>query len=262
MRLSPTRINTYVTCPRKYRYRYVDRIPTILTGPLAFGRILHKVVLDLHLDASETQSDLDLNFALATFDQQWKQIQETEKPHFAENGTTPAGYADLAHRILYAYVQLNGRQQIPLLMEFSFELPAGEHSVTGIMDRVEEDTERLVLIDFKSGKRKPGAAALRDDIQLTFYAYAVTQIFGRQADRIIYYHLRDQSRLTTERTEADFNLLLFEIVPYVAESIRSGRFSPRYGWWCKACDFKERCDAEGPPPDQAVFAPVDTAEQS
>jgi putative RecB family exonuclease len=255
MRLSPTRINTYLTCPRKYRYRYIDKIPTLLTAPLAFGRVLHQVILALHLRALDKDSTLDGTFALAEFDRLWKEIQDKENPFFPKGQVTPEGYAALACRILSEYVRVNDGKPTGLLMEYQFEFPVGEHAITGIVDRVEEDHDRLVLIDFKSGKSKPTPAALRDDLQLTLYAYAVERVFERPVDRIVYYHLRDQTPLQTERTQQDFDSLLYEIVPFVAKSVAAQRFVPKYGWWCRFCDFRELCEDEGRPPEMAVFPP-------
>ena len=48
MRLSATRLRTYQTCPRQYRYRYVDELPTVVSGPLVFGKTLHAAICDVH----------------------------------------------------------------------------------------------------------------------------------------------------------------------------------------------------------------------
>src|SRR6266508_319204 len=48
MRLSYSSINTYETCPAKFRYKYQERLPTTTSPALAFGDSLHRALHRFH----------------------------------------------------------------------------------------------------------------------------------------------------------------------------------------------------------------------
>ncbi|MDE2106565.1 MAG: PD-(D/E)XK nuclease family protein, partial [Patescibacteria group bacterium] len=147
---------------------------------------------------------------------------------------------------IHGYALANRNRPPPLVVEFPFEIDWMGHELVGIIDRIDEDGDALVLTDYKSGKRKPSRRELRGDLQLTVYAFAIERIFGRAPDRIVYYHLRTQEALPTWRGPDDFVTLRSAVLPHVLEAIDAALFPPSYGWECKRCEFRERCLAEGP----------------
>ena len=48
MRLSYSSINTYETCPQKFKFQYEDRLPTSPSAALAFGDSLHQALHRFH----------------------------------------------------------------------------------------------------------------------------------------------------------------------------------------------------------------------
>jgi RecB family exonuclease len=48
MRLSYSSINTYETCPQKFKFQYEDRLPTSPSPALAFGDSLHQALHRFH----------------------------------------------------------------------------------------------------------------------------------------------------------------------------------------------------------------------
>ena len=47
MRLSPSKINTYMKCPREFYYKYIAKIPEKKTIHLFRGTLVHAVLEDL-----------------------------------------------------------------------------------------------------------------------------------------------------------------------------------------------------------------------
>lgn len=245
MRLSASRLRTYQTCPRQYRYHYVDELPSVVTGPLVFGQTLHAALCHLHRRSLETGEPLDLADVLEAFDGFWRQALSEEEPVFTGDQDA-LGYEGLAGEILAGYVLANEGKSPPLALEFGFELPWEGHLLNGFIDRIDEAGGGLIVTDYKSGKRKPTPQALRDDVQLTLYAFVVGQLFEAPVDRIVYYHLRDQTALETHRDAGDYRRLEEEILRRVAAGIEAEQFPPRRGWWCRFCDYRATCEAEGP----------------
>ena len=72
------------------------------------------------------------------------------------------------------------------------------------------------------------------------------QLFEAPVERIVYYHLRDQSPLVTLRDADDYRRLEEGVLMPVAAGIESECFPPQRGWWCRFCDYREACAADGP----------------
>lgn len=47
MRLSPSKINTYMKCPREFYYKYIAKIPEKKTIHLFRGSLVHAILEDL-----------------------------------------------------------------------------------------------------------------------------------------------------------------------------------------------------------------------
>ena len=246
MKLSATRLKTYLTCPRQFRYAYVDEIPSVLTGPLAFGQVIHQTLDRMHLLSLETGLPLDTEYGLSEFNRLWREALERDCPLFKDGETMIREYQELADTMLKGYVERHKDNTAPLVVEFPFQLPWGEHMLEGIIDRIDEGDNGLIIVDYKTGKRKPTQRELASDLQLTVYAFAVEQVFGQPVERIVYYHLRDQTPLLTTRSQSDFGWLCDEVLPFIIQAIEAGSFAPRPGYWCRYCDYRELCLAEGP----------------
>ena len=56
MRLSPSKINTYMKCPREFYYNYIAKLPQKKTIHLFRGTLVHKVLEDLFKNKFRTLS--------------------------------------------------------------------------------------------------------------------------------------------------------------------------------------------------------------
>ena len=243
-RWSATRLKTYLTCPRQFRYAYVDAIPSIPTAPLVFGRTLHEVLCFGHerqMQEGRFPSVIEL---LARFDTLWQNALAKEYPFFRSGAPTPQQLETTGHEILRAYLSAPENAAPPLAAELAFEVKVGDIRLAGIVDRVDEGEAGLVIVDFKSGTRKPKEADLASDLQFTLYAFAIGRMMGKRVERVVHYHLRDGSRFNVMPTDEQFAWLLDEVVPHVAGGVAREEFAPRAGFWCNWCDFRELCRAE------------------
>ncbi len=248
--LSATRIKLYQQCPRAFRYLYVDCIPTQLTGALAFGQVIHAVLHNLQQWSLAHGEPLNEQVALYEFDRLWDEVVSTQNPLFKSNAELDE-YTALSRLILAGYVEAHRDQSLPILLEYPFEIllqdedSGREYSLRGVIDRVDQTADGLVVVDYKTGKRKPSPKQLNEDLQLTIYAFAVQQLFGQEVQKVIYYHLRDQSALTVERDDVTLYSLKSETLPQVAAGIANEEYAPRPGYYCRFCDHFQLCQEEG-----------------
>ena len=241
---SATRLKTLLTCPRQFRYAYVDLIPTPATAPLVFGRMLHETLCFLHERHMAERQLPPIMEVLQQFDRLWSRALDEERPLFRKGAPSPQMHTTIAHEVLRAFLSAQEKSGPPLLAELAFEVEAAGHTLCGIIDRVDEGPDGLIIVDFKSGQRKPPLAEVERDLQLTLYAFAARQVLRQPVERVVYYHLRDGSQLTATRDESHFNWLLDTVLPHAVTVLEREQFPPHYGYWCNFCDFREICRAQ------------------
>jgi putative RecB family exonuclease len=241
---SATRLKAYVTCPRQYAYAYVDRIPSVPTAPLVFGRTLHEALLFVHERQMAERTLPPVTETLRHFDGLWRRALDEEQPFFRTGAPSPEQHQTIAHEILRAYLSAPENAALPLAAELAFEVKHEEHRLCGVMDRLDEGETGLVVVDYNSGARKPSLSDVERDMQLTLYAFAASKLLGQPVERVVHYHLRDGSRFESERGDGDFAWLLDQVLPHVAQAVETEQFPRHVGHWCNWCDFREVCRAE------------------
>lgn len=254
MRLSATRIATYRTCPRQYRYRYVDGLPTVLTAQLAFGRAIHETLSALHQHCVTAGVPLDLRHGLREFRRRWWSLAHEEPTHFQDDRRGRHAYRVLGEELLRSYVLEFRSRPMPLAVEFPFELRLGDDTLVGYVDRIDETGDGVEIHEFKTGKRKPSRKEVDEDLQLLLYTHGVGEALGLPVRRAFYHHLRTASSVPTERDPNRCGQQVHEIIGRVVPAIRAGRHPPRSGWWCRFCDYRHMCEREGP--EEMVMPPA------
>ena len=125
-----------------------------------------------------------------------------------------------------------------------FELPIGDHQITGHIELVREiefNTRKIIEVaDFKTGNYKPDDFTLEHDLNLTVASYAFRHLYRSREDQLVYYMLKGGERFATARTSHHFEHLE-QIVDQVATSIEDGHFYPRYSYQCKSCPYQDYC---------------------
>lgn len=188
------------------------------------------------------------------FDYLWRETLMRDQPNFKAADEVET-YWSLADDILRRYVADHKDAAAPLVLEFPFELPwhdpsGEEHQLCGVIDRVAESPQGLVIVDFKPGK--PKADSIGSDLQLLLYAFAIENVLAQPVEQIAVLHLRDGKLLQAPPSPEATRRLLDEVLPDVVQDIQQRRFPPRYGYWCRYCDFRSRCEAQGP--DQPAYS--------
>lgn len=241
---SATRLKSLLLCPRQFRYAYVDLIPAVPTAPLVFGRVLHETLLFIHQRQMDGQELPVAGETLLRFDALWQQALEEENPLFRAGAPDSAQHAKLGHEILRGYLHSVEGTKPPLAAELTFEIAVGDEKLRGVIDRIDEQDDGLVIVDFKSGARKLSAQEIERDLQLTVYAFAAHQVYGCPTARVAQFYLRDGTYLRSLRGPADFAWLVEEILPHARRVLSDNQYPAHTGYWCNWCDYREVCKAE------------------
>ncbi len=233
MRLSYSSINTYETCPAKYRFQYEDRLPTSPSPALSFGDSLHRALHRFH--ARPVPVAPSLEELLGILDEVWV-------PDGYADDAEEAAYREHARQVLTQYHRENAdAYRIPAALEFRFEIEVEGITLSGVIDRMDRiPGGGYEIIDYKTNRRLPPRERVERNLQLSIYHLAAREVWGIEPERLTLYYLLPGQRMTTTRTRAHVDELRRRIAT-VAERIAAGRFEPKQNPLCDWCEFQPRC---------------------
>lgn len=236
--LSASDIETYRTCPLKYKFARVLRIPSEPTINQRFGIAVHQVLDRYHqLDFGPTHPTPSLGDLLGLLDSAWR------RSGFGSSDEERQ-LRDKAVAALRRYHERFGEEDSePVWFEKSFTFRIGKHTLRGRVDRVDKLADGAYeLIDYKTGRPK-SASQLREDVQLSLYAVGAREAWQLDAERQTYHYVLDDAKVPVPTDEIDRDWIT-ETVMTVADGIAGQGFEPTPSYAaCSICDFRIACPA-------------------
>ena len=206
--LSPSRASDFQSCPLKYRFRVIDRIPEPPSAAATRGTVVHAVLERLFdLPASERT----LPRAAQLVSPEWEQLLAAE-PELAAlvaddepDDDLPAFLAD-ARALLERYFALEDPTRLePAERELhvTTTLDSGL-TLRGYVDRLDVTVAGdMRVVDYKTGKA-PGAGFESGAMfQMRFYALVLWRVHGRVPRMLQLLYLGSGEVLRYEPDEAD-----------------------------------------------------------
>ena len=267
--LSYSSYRTYLECPLRWKYLYLDRRPEAPRGYFTFGRVIHSALEELvrplvvptarrtgeaesqrTLDewgpksrgAPETPRLLSLEELLAAYDRLWLSDGYVSPE---EEGRYRALGRDLLRRF---YDQFARERPSPISVEEHLETRWDGIPVHGYIDRIDRTPRGgLEIVDYKTSRDLSGEDA-RDSDQLSLYQVLVERNYAEPVEGLTLYHLRSQTPLRVEPRARPTLQLLHERMGEVVDGIRADVFDPTPGRQCARCDFRSICPEFKPIP--------------
>ena len=232
--LSATDIETYRTCPLKYKFARVFRIPSEPTLNQRFGILVHQVLERFHQGGSAAGSLPEL---LGLLDAGWR------RGGFGDSEEERQLRAKATQALLRYHERFQDEEAEPVWFERAFSFSLGPHLLRGRVDRVDKlPGGGYELIDYKTGRPK-SATQLREDVQLSLYAVGARESWQLEAAHQAYYYVLDDEKVPVERTAEDRDWIT-DTVLEVADGILGQGFEPTPSWSaCSMCDYRIACPA-------------------
>lgn len=179
MRLSASRVGTWMTCPMMAKFQYIDKLPRKQHAAATFGSAVHKA-----MEVYETTGG-NVDTALATFKDWWGHPEKYGiDPEIwgRGQGQTFGGMMKLGVDAIKGYHDNLkwpvGRQV--LAVEHPFLVPFGDFELTGYIDLLEtrkngKGKHVLRITDYKTNGKAPYMVGLKLNIQFSIYDYASRQ---------------------------------------------------------------------------------------
>ena len=249
VRISYTELDTYLTCPRRYKYRYVlglewEQMP----AGMAFGRAIGKTLTAYYRSLKEGQI-LPFEAMLKVFRVTWEAECQSPIITFPEGETPSQLFTQGAAMLEAFYSQAQPGEVIEV--EYPFEAPLDDDTtLIGVIDLIEADEEgSFIIVEIKTSKRKPTEEKLVFDLQGAIYSFALKGVTDMKEVLIRYDYLLRQKKAAYEQFFVTKGALEHDRmktqIKEVLQAINNRSFYPRYGWHCKECSFRLACEKEG-----------------
>ncbi|MDD4907939.1 MAG: ATP-dependent DNA helicase, partial [Candidatus Omnitrophica bacterium] len=183
--LSYYHIDDYLTCPLKYKYVNILRVPIMEHHTVIYGRAMHEAV-SKYFQFKIAGKKMDAGGLLEVF----------------VDSFDPQGFLDIKHQeerlrvgkeaLLRFFGEEKKRNSRPKFIEKEFSFILENNKITGRFDRVDEDKEGAVIMDFKTSQisaQKDADKRAKESMQLKLYALAYKNIFGALPKRLELYFL-------------------------------------------------------------------------
>jgi DNA helicase-2/ATP-dependent DNA helicase PcrA len=237
LEVSHNKVDDYQTCPLKYKYVHVLRVPILRHHAVVYGSTLHRVV-EHYLRRRAAGLYTPLEDLLAVLEREWRNEGFLTWKH--EEARKQAGRDAIAR--FWHEEEVSGGKPTYVEREFGFNL--GPDHVRGRWDRVDELPEGPVIIDYKSSDiREPRKAdeRARESLQLKIYALAWQEMFGRLPARVELRFL--ESGLVGRHAPAREDVAeAVDAIKAAARGIRARRHeaTPSYQA-CRFCAYNQIC---------------------
>ncbi|MDE2179624.1 MAG: ATP-dependent helicase, partial [candidate division NC10 bacterium] len=240
LNLSHYQIDDYLTCPLKYKYVHILRVPVLRDHAVVYGAALHRAVQAYNNRRLQEQT-MSLEDLIDTFEAHWVNegfiSREHEERRLQEGRDALAGFHAFA-----------GVRQPPTSVEKRFRFEVDDDIVTGFLDRMDEREGETVIIDYKSSSARDHKAAdkeARESQQLALYALAYWESVGRLPDRVELHFLTPGGVIVGQAIKKEKDLQqAADRVREAAAGIRTGLFQATPSQWvCSFCAFRTICPA-------------------
>jgi RecB family exonuclease len=249
---TPTRLTTWLDCPRRYRFAYLDR-PTPPKGPPwahnSVGASVHTALADWYrLDPGERTAAR----AGELVDRAWL------TDGFRDDEQSDRWRAR-SREMVQRYAAAVDPRVDPVGIERTVATKTDVLALSGRVDRLDlrtvDGVEQLVVVDYKTGRHVLTSTDARSSLALALYALAAARVLRKPCVRVELHHLPSGEVAGHDHTDETLQRHLGRAESIAAEAAaadaayRAGLadealdqvFPPTVSSSCRWCDFSRHC---------------------
>ena len=216
-KLSKSKINDYLQCPRKFRYRYIDEIKVPQNIYFKIGSDVHQIAEDF-INIWKRDNSIDILKTLLELEAPYEGDYKRHCIHMASFFT---------EKLVDEEYEVFSAEEYLLSEKYNF---------SGLADIVLEKDGELTVIDYKSGK----SHTVKKYVKKVRYAGIFFTKDGKYSELMF----DDENKNAIICTQREYESKI-ELMYEIREKIEKKEFTPNRQFLCKYCDFKKYCDAEG-----------------
>lgn len=243
---TPSRLTTWLDCPRRYRMTYLDRPPPPKGPPWAhnsLGATVHGALAAWWALPVRRRTPAA---AGAEVDRRWIGLGYRDEEQ-------EAVWRQRAREMVEGYVAGLDPRDEPVGVERTVATRTSVLALSGRVDRLDRRGDELVVVDYKTGRHVLTADDARGSLALALYAVAAARTLRAPCRRVELHHLPTGDVLVWEHTEESLARMLARAEALALEAraaeeaFRAGAegadaaFPPRPGSLCAWCDVAAHC---------------------
>ncbi|MFA5161552.1 MAG: PD-(D/E)XK nuclease family protein [Elusimicrobiales bacterium] len=265
---SYSRMGMYLECPRKYEFRYIQRLPEKPKPYFALGQGVHDALEYLY--AVQAPPFPSMEAVLQRFRDEWEKTSPEAKGYSArqlQQGKHKQDFDDGLVMLGAYYRKHRDVLHIPLAVEFRAKVEVDGLNVIMIADRLDYlGNGKIAVVDYKTGKnveRAPDQLYMYQkllDISPDFQKLAAAKT-GEDGPfsvgKMVFCHVPSLEEAAFDRAGDQELGAVWNKALDVAAKIRAREFLPSPGETkCRFCDYRERCQAGSAQtaPEEAAFS--------
>jgi len=257
---SASRLLAWLDCPRRYRFHYLDRprpAPRPQRAHTSIGVAVHNALRDWW-DGSDRRPQAGARLVEAG----WIEVG------FRDPIQSQA-WLERTRAEVTAYLQGVDPTRPPLGVERIAAFKTDTLAFSGRIDRLDDRDGRLVVVDYKTGRRPFGADDARGSLPLALYAAAVWRMFRRRCVTVELHHVptgtvawhehSDESLVRKVREAESIAADLRRAdAAYAADGADAACFPPRVSPLCQWCDYRAHCrEGQQAGPEKSSWAALE-----
>jgi putative RecB family exonuclease len=248
--LSYSQINSYTTCPLKYRFNYIDRMdPEFTSSALLFGASMHSGI-QAFLQSTLEGDPLRADQMVDVYRGEWRG-SEGQKIRYSARESEES-LLNKATELFALFVDQYDTGAEVIAVEESFSIDLNELTTEdsgelppfiGYVDAIIQNGS-TALIDYKTSSRKPNGDV--NAMQLVAYSLASTSL-GYDPNELAY---RFEYLVKTAKPELvacpvriddDARRRFLKMTTSVWKAIQSNIFYPNPSYLCSTCGYHTHC---------------------
>ncbi|MEV6966411.1 PD-(D/E)XK nuclease family protein [Hamadaea sp. NPDC051192] len=257
---TPSKLASYLDCPRRYRYTYIDR-PAPPKGPPwahnSLGASVHTALKNWYaVDPDRRRSVALAPLLRATWVTEGYRDADQQREVFAR-----------ALAWLESYIATLDPADEPIGVERVVAAKTSVLALSGRADRIDRRGDELVIVDYKTGRSTSTPDDARGSLALALYAYAAARQFRRRCTRVELHHLPSGTIAAHEHTEESLQRQVNRAegtakdIIAAEKQVAQGRdaddvFPPQPGALCSWCDYRKTCPAGATAPVREPWTSV------
>ena len=241
---TPSRLGTWLDCPRRYRFAYVDRPSPPKGAPWAHNSVGAAVHVALAAWWQLAPGERTPESAARLVRERWQPLG------FRDDGQA-ADWRERAADMVARYVEDLDPTDEPVGVERTVALKTDRLAVSGRIDRLDRRGEDLVVVDYKTGRHVLSTDDARGSLALALYALAAARTMRRECRRVELHHLPSGEVIAWEHSASSLARHLerateisMEVVAAESVAAQDGldaAYPPTPGPLCRWCDYLAHC---------------------
>jgi putative RecB family exonuclease len=248
---SHSRLSSFESCPKKFEYRYLQRIVPESESIEGFlGKRVHEVLERLYRFTRNGRVP-SLPRVLQRFRTLWEEHYDAERVRVVREEMHADIYRESGERCLENYYRrhypFDADETLGVEQRVAFALDdRGRYRMQGVIDRVVRARDGGIEIhDYKTGARVPRQQQLDRDRQLALYQLGMAPRYGRsQPFRLVWHYLLSNQERRSTRSAEQLEELRRATMGLIDRIRAETEYEPKPGPLCRWCEYRDRCPAQ------------------